>query len=274
MKDLIDIVIIQETMGDNLEKNINKIYNKISLFHPKNTTIVTLHELCYLKYIPITRDKKKKSFAICINSDIVKKFCDLSKVKKIYILFPFFESLNDKFYNSLILISPAGKIISIYRKRNIPSETCYEEDYYFSSSRNQFPITKIGKYNIGLMTCWDQWYSESYNKLLNKNVDLILCPTSIGFAYNCDKKISLPDEKHKWLKTITSNSFMINTPIVVTNRIGVEYDGSKKIRFWGHSFITNANGDIEYKSDNKKVFHKHTIDLSKNKKYRKLWNFR
>jgi hypothetical protein len=80
MKDLIDIVIIQETMGDNLEKNINKIYNKISLFHPKNTTIVTLHELCYLKYIPITRDKKKKSFAISINSDIVKKFCDLSKV--------------------------------------------------------------------------------------------------------------------------------------------------------------------------------------------------
>ena len=35
MKDLIDIVIIQETMGDNLEKNINKIYNKISLFIQK-----------------------------------------------------------------------------------------------------------------------------------------------------------------------------------------------------------------------------------------------
>jgi N-carbamoylputrescine amidase len=274
MKDLIDIVIIQETMGDNLEKNINKIYSKISLLDPKNTTIVTLHELCYLKYIPITKVKKKKSFAININSDIIKKFCDLSKVKKIYILFPFFESLDDKFYNSLILISPTGKVISIYRKRNIPSEPCYEEDYYFSSSRNQFPVTKIGKYNIGLMICWDQWYSESYNSLLKKNVDLILCPTSIGFAYSNDKKISLPDEKHKWLKTITSNSFMINTPVVVTNRIGVEYDRSRKIRFWGNSFITNANGDIEYKSDNKKVLHKHTIDLSKNKKFRELWNFR
>jgi N-carbamoylputrescine amidase len=67
---------------------------------------------------------------------------------------------------------------------------------------------------------------------------------------------------------------MINTPIVVTNRIGVEYNGSRKIRFWGHSFITNANGDIEYKADNKKVLHKHTIDLSLNKKYRKLWAFR
>ena len=31
---------------------------------------------------------------------------------------------------------------------------------------------------------------------------------------------------------------------------------------------------IEYKADNKKVLHKHTIDLSHNKKYRKLWDFR
>ncbi len=274
MKSLIDIVIIQEAMGDNIKDNINKIYNKISLLDSKNTTIVTLHELSYLKYLPIRKDIKNKSFAITIKSDIIKKFCVLSKIKKIYILLPFFESLNNKFYNTLILISPSGKIILKYRKRNIPSEPCYEEDYYFSSSKNQFPVTKIAKYNIGLMTCWDQWYSESYNKLLSKNVDLILCPTSIGSAYSGIKKISLPDEKRKWLKTITTNSFMINTPIVVTNRTGIECNGNRKIKFWGHSFITNANGDIVYKADNKNIVHKFTMDLSINKKYRKIWAFR
>ena len=83
-----------------------------------------------------------------------------------------FESLDDKFYNSLILISPTGNIISIYRKRNIPSEPCYEEEYYFSSSRNQFPVIKIGKYNIGLMICWDQWHAESYIQLKKLKADI------------------------------------------------------------------------------------------------------
>ena len=82
MKDLIDIVIIQETMGDNLEKNINKIYNTISLYHPENTTIVTLHELCYLKYIPITRDKKRNHSQLVSIQILLKSFVIYQKLKK------------------------------------------------------------------------------------------------------------------------------------------------------------------------------------------------
>ena len=215
MKKLIDIVLIQESMGDNVQKNIDKISKSISKLIVKNTTIVVLHELSYLKYIAITKDQKRKSFAITDNSEIINHFCNLSKNKKIYILLPFYEICRQKFYNTTILISPIGKIVAKYRKRNIPNEPCYEENFYFSSSNNQFPITKINGFNIGLMTCWDQWYSDSYNKLSKKNADLILCPTSIGSAYNDKKRISLSNEKKKWRNVIVANSLMINTPIVV-----------------------------------------------------------
>ena len=124
------------------------------------------------------------------------------------------------------------------------------------------------------MICWDQWYSKSYNELSKKNADLIICPTAIGTAFDNNIKISLPNEKDKWINTIVANSLMINTPIVVVNRIGKEIKNNKKIDFWGSSFITNANGDIIYKADNKEGSHKITLDINAEQKYQKMWGFR
>ena len=41
-----------------------------------------------------------------------------------------------------------------------------------------------------------------------------------------------------------ANSLMYNIPIVAVNRIGVESSTSRKIRFWGSSFVTNHSGQI------------------------------
>ena len=173
-----------------------------------------------------------------------------------------------------VAIELNGKIISKYRKRNIPNEICYEEKYYFSSSNNSHPIVKVNGINVGLMICWDQWYSKSYNELSKKKADLIICPTAIGTAFDNNIKISLPNEKDKWINTIVANSLMINTPIVVVNRIGKEIKNNKKIDFWGSSFITNANGDIVHKADNKEGLHKITLDFNAEQKYQKMWGFR
>tara|TARA_B100001564_G_scaffold8996_1_gene7639 strand:- start:242 stop:1072 length:831 start_codon:yes stop_codon:yes gene_type:complete len=270
---LIDIILIQKKIGNNIQDNINSLIGSILKVKVNKTTIITLHELSYLRYIAITKESKNKNLAIPLKSKTIKNFCNIAKIKGIYLVFPFYEINNDKYYNTTIIISPEGKIILRYRKRNIPNEICYEEKYYFSSSMNRFPVTKINGFNIGLMTCWDQWYSTSYNELFKKNVDLIICPTAIGTAFNGNKKTSLLNEKQKWINIIVANSLMINTPIVVPNRIGKETKKEKMINFWGSSFITNANGDILYMADNKQCMHKITMDLNDKQKYRKIWGF-
>jgi len=271
---LLDIILIQKEMKNSIEDNIDSLLQSVQKITIKNTTIVTLHELSYLKYIGITKEEKNKKFAVNLKSRIIEKFCIAAKNKKIYLVLPFYEVSRKIFYNTTIIISPNGKIISKYRKRNIPNEICYEEKYYFSSSNNSHPIVKINDINVGLMICWDQWYSKSYNELSKKNADLIICPTAIGTAFDNNIKISLPNEKDKWINTIVANSLMINTPIVVVNRIGKEIKNNKKIDFWGSSFITNANGDIIYKADNKEGSHKITLDINAEQKYQKMWGFR
>ena len=261
-------------MKNSIEDNIDSLLQSVQKITIKNTTIVTLHELSYLKYIGITKEEKNKKFAVNLKSRIIEKFCIAAKNKKIYLVLPFYEVSRKIFYNTTIVISPNGKIISKYRKRNIPNEICYEEKYYFSSSNNSHPIVKVNGINVGLMICWDQWYSKSYNELSKKKADLIICPTAIGTAFDKNIKISLPNEKNKWINTIVANSLMINTPIVVVNRIGKEIKNNKKIDFWGSSFITNANGDIIYKADNKEGSHKITLDINAEQKYQKMWGFR
>ena len=271
---LLDIILIQKEMKNSIEDNIDSLLQSVQKITIKNTTIVTLHELSYLKYIGITKEEKNKKFAVNLKSRIIEKFCIAAKNKKIYLVLPFYEVSRKIFYNTTIIISPNGKIISKYRKRNIPNEICYEEKYYFSSSNNSHPIVKVNGINVGLMICWDQWYSKSYNELSKKNADLIICPTAIGTAFDKNKKISLPNEKDKWINTIVANSLMINTPVVVVNRIGKEIKKNKKIDFWGSSFITNANGDIVHKADNKEGSHKITLDINAEQKYQKMWGFR
>ena len=270
----IDIVILQYSVSNNINKNLIDMMKNINDIEvTESTTIVVSHELSYLKYFPITKNSDKKNNAINMSSKIIKDISNLCLKKNIFFLFSFFEKSKDKFYNSSVLISPNGAILGKYRKRNIPNEICYEEKYYFNKSKNRHPVINIGECKIGLMTCWDQWHSESYQQMNKLGADIILCPTSIGSAYQKGKSISLSKEKEKWVNVITANSLMINTPIVLANRSGNEQDKDSMINFWGSSFVTNADGDIIFMNKIKESTDHIIINLVQKNISKKLWSF-
>ena len=270
----IDIVILQYSVSNNINKNLIDMMKNINDIEvTESTTIVVSHELSYLKYFPITKNSDKKNNAINMSSKIIKDISNLCLKKNIFFLFSFFEKSKDKFYNSSVLISPNGAILGKYRKRNIPNEICYQEKYYFNKSKNRHPVINIGECKIGLMTCWDQWHSESYQQMNKLGADIILCPTSIGSAYQKGKSISLSKEKEKWVNVITANSLMINTPIVIANRSGNEQDKDSMINFWGSSFVTNADGDIIFMNKIKESTDHIIINLVQKNISKKLWSF-
>ena len=76
-----------------------------------------------------------------------------------------------------------------------------------------------------------------------------------------------------WKTVIQANSLMNNIPIVVINRIGVEKDSTRKIHFWGNSFITNADGYIVKEAKGSSEVLRHTFDIIDRQKSIKKWNF-
>ena len=271
---IINIVNIQRDFGDNQSNIIQNIIKYIKPLKIKKQSIVTLHELSLTRYFPITKEKKiSEKFSSIIPNDI-DSFLRLCEEKEIFLVLPFCEKNKDKnYFNSTIIISPFGKIIAKQRKRFIPDETCYQENHYFNKS-NKIKIFDIGICKVGILICWDQWYPENYKKLYNQKVDIIISPTSIGYASKNNSPITLKNEKKNWEMTIRMNSLLVNTPVVVTNRCSTETRGKHTIRFWGSSFITNSDGEIVKQAacTNKTIIT--SIDLRDKPESLRKWGFK
>ncbi len=83
-----------------------------------------------------------------------------------------FERDGDKVYNSMLLISPEGKIIEKYRKMNpfSPLEASVPGDRYCVVD-----IPGIGK--IGMCICYDFWFPETVRTLVALGAEIIIHPT-------------------------------------------------------------------------------------------------
>ena len=176
----LDLVILQYKPVSDQSKNIEHIDYLLNKYAIKKYSCVVCPELSLQDYFCITKDVNKFKNAISINSKIVKSLKDICNKYKIYLCVTIFEKSRDKYYNTAVIINTYGKIIKKYRKKNIPSEICYEEKYYFDSPTNDYEFFSIDDFRVGILICWDQWHSDAYQKLKKKNVDCIICPTAIG----------------------------------------------------------------------------------------------
>ncbi len=240
----------------------------------KKNSIVVLHELSLTRYFPITKEKNMSEKIYSTIPYEVQPFIKLCEDKKIYLVLSLCEKTNNNYYfNSTIIISPSGNVIAKQRKRNIPNELCYQEKYYFNKS-NRLKVFDIGICKLGILICWDQWNPENYQKLLDQKVDIIVSPTSIGYASKNNTPLTLKNERENWEMTIRMNSLLTSTPVIVTNRCSSEIKGVYKIKFWGSSFITNSDGEIVEQAGQANETITSSIDLRDKPKSLRKWGFK
>ena len=269
----IELLLLQYQPLNILNESINKIDLLIKKNNVKENTLVICPELSIQHYICITKSKKNINNAISVNSDEILLIKNIAMKYKIFLCITIFEKLKQKYFNTALIINPEGKIIKKYHKINLPSEICYEERYYFDKPKNTYKIFSIGNFKVGILICWDQWHSNAYHELKKKNVNLIICPTAIGTCFYRNEKIQITDEKEKWNNVIEANSLMNNIPVAIVNRIGVECQKDKSIKFWGSSFITNAHGTTLKKCNSKEAVIKHKFHIKEQISIKKMWNF-
>ncbi len=257
----------------NADESIKKIDRILSKQKIKKKTLVICPELSLQKYICITKDKKSFNQAIDLKSPIFDEVKKITKKYNIYLCINIFEKNKNNYFNTLVILNTSGEIVLKYNKKNIPSEECYEERYYFKQPSNNYKLFSINGVKIGVLICWDQWHSAPYLFMKKNKVNMIICPTAIGFTEKNNKKINLPNEKEKWCEVIKANSLMINTPILISNRIGKESSKPYSVTFWGSSFITDSNGTIAKKLlKNESVMH-YQVYTNHQITSKRLWNF-
>ena len=147
-------------------------------------------------------------------------------------------------YNTAIIVSPEGELIARTRKLHIPVTAGYHEDRYFKpgpgpgpapgEAPDAFPLASIGEAQLGLPTCWDQWFPELARAYSLEGADVLVYPTAIG---------SEPDHpgfdtQPLWERVIIGNAIANGVFMVAVNRIGEE----PPLTFYGSSFICDPYG--------------------------------
>jgi N-carbamoylputrescine amidase len=147
-------------------------------------------------------------------------------------------------YNTAIVVSPAGELVSRTRKLHIPITAGYYEDRYFRpgpAAADAFPLTPLvygdgAEAQLGCPTCWDQWFPELARAYSLEGAEVLIYPTAIG---------SEPDHpgfdtQPLWQQVIVGNGVANGTFMVAVNRIGVE----EPLTFYGSSFISDPYGRV------------------------------
>ncbi|WP_249011558.1 nitrilase-related carbon-nitrogen hydrolase [Conexibacter sp. DBS9H8] len=142
-------------------------------------------------------------------------------------------------YNTAVLITPTGELMHRTRKLHIPVTAGYHEDRYFRpgpAGEDAFLPVEVLDTQIGLPTCWDQWFCELARAYSLAGAEVLIYPTAIG---------SEPDHpdfdtEPLWQQVIVANGIANGTFMVAVNRTGTE----GPLSFYGSSFISDPYGRI------------------------------
>lgn len=158
-------------------------------------------------------------------------------------LFEYDDLADGRGWNTAIIVDTSGRIVAKTRKLHIPVTAGYYEDQYFTpgpADGEPYPVYELDlagtPVNVGLPTCWDEWFPEVARNYSLRGAEVLAYPTAIGSEPDHPEF----DTEPLWHKVIVANGIANGTFMVVPNRWGNE--GS--LNFYGSSFISDPYGRV------------------------------
>ncbi len=230
---------VQLALGDDLDANLDKIESHVREAARRGATLVVLQELidgCYFcKDIDLKqRDRAKPAKG----HPAITRLSKLARELGVVLPVSFYEQAGERRYNSLAMIDADGAVLGVYRKSHIPDAPGYSEKTYFDDGDTGFRVFETRAGRIGAGVCWDQWFPEAARAMVLMGADVLIYPTAIG------SEPSTPgwDSRDHWQRAMQGHAAANLTPVIATNRVGVERGERNDVTFFGSSFITDFTG--------------------------------
>lgn len=186
------IRIHQINFASKKEDNLKRI---ITLLENSNSDLNIFPE--YSMGLPENGLTKEFVFenAETINGNFVQSISEISKKKKIAVIFTTFLLEVNNIYNAAIFIEE-GSIKGIYKKIHLFDAFGYKESDFFSSGET-LSIFNFKEFKVGLTICFDLRFPELYRVMSYKGVNLFITPSA---WYEGPNKLS------QWKNLITARA--------------------------------------------------------------------
>ncbi len=272
---MMKIALIQKRYASSKKRTVKKTVKDISIAAKAGAKLIVLQELHQNEYFCQSEDVKFFDYASSWEKDIVF-WGEVAQENAIVLVTSLFERRAAGLYhNTAVVFETDGTVAGKYRKMHIPDDPGFYEKFYFSPGDLGFePIeTSVGK--LGVLICWDQWYPEAARLMTLRGAEILIYPTAIGW-FDEDSKKEKKRQLDAWITIQRSHAIANGIPVLSCNRVGFEKDSSgvlDGIRFWGNSFVCDAQGEMIAHAGKKETILYATLDRKRTKEVRDIWPF-
>lgn len=252
--------------------NLQKAVDQIRVAAKKGAQIICLQELFTSLYFCDEENYDNFSLAEPIPGPSTEALVPVAAELEVVIIASLFEKRAEGLYhNTTAVIDADGTYLGKYRKMHIPDDPGYYEKFYFTPGDMGYKVFKTRFATIGVLICWDQWYPEAARITSLMGAELLFFPTAIGWSSEQDEETNT-DQYSAWQTIQRSHAVANGVPVISVNRVGYEQDGAMK--FWGGSFVTNAQGRLLYLASHDQEETAVTdVDLKQSDYFRMHWPF-
>ena len=268
----VKIGLVQMSCEKEQKPNLDKAIREIKVAAKNGAQIVCLQELFTSLYFCDVEDYDNFQLAEAIPGKTTDVLGVVAKEMNVVIIASLFEKRAEGLYhNTTAVIDADGTYLGKYRKMHIPDDPAFYEKFYFTPGDLGYKVFQTKFAKIGVLICWDQWYPEASRITALMGAEILFYPTAIGWDTNQDEETN-EDQYNAWQTIQRSHAVANGVPVVSVNRVGFEQNGAMK--FWGGSFVANAQGKLKYlASHDKEETTVVDLDLKESNYYRMHWPF-
>ena len=295
---LVKVGLVSHKYEGSVKETRAKSARLIELCAKQGAKIIALQELHESFYFCQSQNVENFRFSDALNeeSQTVKYWQELSAKHEVVLITSLFERVLPGLCHNTSLVFDKGSLAGRYRKMHIPDDPNFYEKFYFAPGDLGFAPINTSEGRLGVLICWDQWFFEASRIMALKGAQLLFFPTAIGWLRGdeSDGPEICAAQLQSWKIIMRAQAIANGLPVIAINRVGYEDAAlsgetsinqscatpnakssakGRGIEFWGHSFISNAQGLLLYEQDEKEAAAVVDIDLEESAQIRQWWPF-
>lgn len=212
------------------DANVRRASESIAQAAQEGAELIVLPEFFNYEYFPQYRDYRYMDYAEPQEGFTTTAMREAARTHHVWIVSTIFElERPGLYYDTAMLIDPAGEIIGKYRKVHPAALLSLEKIYFRGGS--SFTVFRIGEWTVGFSICYDNLFPESCRCLAIAGAELIIAP----YATPIDDP---------WENFLTTRALENGVYLAACNHVGQEGEW----RFSGKSMILSPHGKILFQA--------------------------
>jgi N-carbamoylputrescine amidase len=267
---IVPVGLVQMRCSEDRDENLAKAVARAEEAAGRGAKVVCLQELFRSPYPCQSEDERRFDWAETIPGPSTEALGKVATRCSVSIVASLFERRAPGLYhNTAVVLDPAGRVASLYRKMHIPDDPLYYEKYYFAPGDTGFPSVAVGGARVATLVCWDQWFPEAARLAALGGAQILFYPTAIGWQFDEGPEVDAA-QRDAWETAQRAHAIANGVFVVAVNRVGREGD----VRFWGQSFVADPFGRVLARaSASEEEVLVVECDLAEVERTRRLWPF-